>query len=481
MHTAAGDYAKAVELLGTHNNMSELLDVAKQIPKSNRELLMICANYFETNHCDDFAFEIYSKLADINNMMKIHIKKQEWDQAFILANENEGQFSQEVFLPYAKWLVENDRFDEAQAAYTKAGKPEESMRMLEALTQCAIIERRFKDAGYYFFLLSEEYRRTIKKDDIDTNPETQELYDNWKKYREQADLYYAYRFIHQYVEEPFTTISTDSLLNVARFLINEIKDTQPFGMSRVSILHTMAKLGKELNANKLARYAYDKLTLLKIPKTWQQQVELGLLSMQTKGYEDDPDLLPMCYRCNTTNTLINILGKEGDLCTNCGHPFYRSFISFDLLPLVEFVPEPDISDKEAESLIDIDPSQAETNSNSNTLNLEDDDNDKFTQLLSSVDNDVAIVNYSPLAVNREILESLKPSEVFIIKWNTPGVKNQYFKNMIPDVPIVLCQKCNHFFHEESYEFEYIYIYNFFRYLQEGCCPFCRSKEDTNID
>lgn len=477
MHTAAGNYQKAVELLGSHNCMSELIEVARQIPKSNRELLMVCANYFETNHNDDFAFEIYSKLADINMMMKIHIKKQEWDQAFILANENEGQFSQEVFLPYAKWLVENDRFDEAQAAYIKAGKPEESIRMLEALTQCAILEHRYKDSGYYFFLLSEEYRKGITSNDFKKDTNSKESYDNWKKYRQLADLYYAYQFIHRYIEDPFTTCSSDNLLNVTRFLINEIQDSQPFGTSRVNILHTMAKLGTELKAYKLARYAYDKLTLLKIPKVWQSKVELGLLTIQSKPFVDDEDLLPICYRCNTTNTLINMNGKVGDLCSNCGHPFYRSFVSFDLIPLVEFVPEPDITDEEACRLIDIDPEQSGGGNNNNgyganTLNLEDEDNDKFTQLLSSVDNEAGISSYAPLPVNREILESLKPNEVFIVKWNTPGLKNQYFKNMISDVPIVLCSKCNHFFHEESYEFAY---------LQSGSCPYCRTKEGANSD
>jgi intraflagellar transport protein 122 len=42
---------------------------------------------------------------------------------------------------------------------------------------------------------------------------------------------------------------------------------------------------------------------------------------------------------------------RGDVCTNCGHPFVRSFINFDILPLVEFVPEPSISDEEAIELI----------------------------------------------------------------------------------------------------------------------------------
>ena len=33
----------------------------------------------------------------------------------------------------------------------------------------------------------------------------------------------------------------------------------------------------------------------------------------------------MCYRCSTTNPLLNSNGLE---CTNCQHPFVFSFVSF---------------------------------------------------------------------------------------------------------------------------------------------------------
>lgn len=39
--------------------------------------------------------------------------------------------------------------------------------------------------------------------------------------------------------------------------------------------------------------------------------------------------------------------QQGDFCTNCGAPFLRSFITFEVLPLVEFELEPGISDPEA--------------------------------------------------------------------------------------------------------------------------------------
>ncbi len=60
----------------------------------------------------------------------------------------------------------------------------------------------------------------------------------------------------------------------------------------------------------------------------------------------------MCYRCSTTNPLLN---PNGNVCTQCKQPFMHSFISFEILPLVEFVVEEGISDKEAKELIEAEP------------------------------------------------------------------------------------------------------------------------------
>ena len=40
------------------------------------------------------------------------------------------------------------------------------------------------------------------------------------------------------------------------------------------------------------------------------------------------DLLPMCYRCSTTNPLLN---TQGNVCLNCRQPFVFSFATFGRL------------------------------------------------------------------------------------------------------------------------------------------------------
>jgi len=94
-------------------------------------------------------------------------------QALLLA-EKHPIHSESVLVPYANWLAEKDLFEEAQKswllppaqhlsikpcvifniAFHKAGKENEALKVLKQLTDNAVDETRFNDAGYYFWLLS---------------------------------------------------------------------------------------------------------------------------------------------------------------------------------------------------------------------------------------------------------------------------------------------------------------------------------------
>lgn len=62
-----------------------------------------------------------------------------------------------LFLPYAKWLIAHDRFDEAKEAYKKADMMSEAHRLLLRLTVNAIEEHRFSQVCVYYTKLSKEY------------------------------------------------------------------------------------------------------------------------------------------------------------------------------------------------------------------------------------------------------------------------------------------------------------------------------------
>jgi intraflagellar transport protein 122 len=60
-------------------------------------------------------------------------------------------------------------------------------------------------------------------------------------------------------------------------------------------------------------------------------------------------------------------------------------------------------------------------------------------------------------------------EVFIVDYSkiNPGMPKKYYKNMVPDVSITMCENCCHFFLQDEYEFSYI---------EKGHCPFCKHVE-----
>ena len=143
-----------------------------------------------------------------------------------------------------------------------------------------------------------------------------------------------------------------------------------------------------------------------------------------------------------------------------------------MLPLVEFYPEDDIPDDEAKKLIEREPPLGRikrTEANVQTLQLDNSEtfeNDLFGVALDQYEQEA---RQGVLKVNREVLLSLKKTEVFARNWESPSVKTQYFKLMVPEIPVVLCPSCGHFFHEDDYEIASI---------QKRRCPLCRYSSEN---
>ncbi|CAJ1388806.1 unnamed protein product [Effrenium voratum] len=257
----------------------------------------------------------------------------------------------------------------------------------------------------------------------------------------------------------------------------------PLGISRVYILYALAKQAQSLGAFKLARMAYDKLQVLRVPPTWQHQIDLACLAIRSKAYSDQDDLLPVCNWCMTTNPLLR---SNLDACINCGHPFLRTFLGFDILPLVEFQPEADISIQEAQKLISQEPNRkpqqggdgwhestrggAEVMSLSEGPMPDDGGTDLFVQkMLDAASYFVPGEPYQPVKIDRETLAELRPEEVYTADFRrfSPLLPVRFFRSMIPEVAIAVCSACGNFFHQETWELEF---------LQNRCCPYCGSKE-----
>lgn len=54
----------------------------------------------------------------------------------------------------------------------------------------------------------------------------------------------------------------------------------------------------------------------------------------------------MCYRCSNYSPHLH-----GNRCPNCQQEYVFSYVSFEILPLAEFAPNPEIVEQEAERLL----------------------------------------------------------------------------------------------------------------------------------
>nr|XP_055048368.1 intraflagellar transport protein 122 homolog isoform X1 [Misgurnus anguillicaudatus] len=471
MYLSAGEHMKAIEIIGEHGWVDMLIDLARKLDKAEREPLSRCAMLFKKLNHHGYAAEIYNKMGDLKALVELHVETRQWDEAFSLV-EKQTQFRNDVYVSYAQWLAENDRFEDAQKAFHKAGRQTEAVKVLEQLTHNAVVESRFNDASYYYWMLSMQCLGIAR----DSKEIKEEMLKKFHSFQHLAELYHVYHSIHRYMSEPFSSHMPEILFNISRFLFHNLTKDVPVGISKVDTLYALAKQSKVLGAYKVARHAFEKLQGLKIAARYQDSMELSCLTVRSKPYHDSEDLIPMCYRCSTNNPLLN---NQGNSCINCRQPFIYSASSYEVLPLVEFYLEEDISDEEAVSLIDLEVPRVEgkaaswqemSSGESQCLKLddrvEDPEDDPFTAKLSFEQGGSAFV---PVVVSRAVLRSMSRRDVLIKRWPKP-LSWQYYRSLLPDVSITMCPSCFQIFHSEDYEL---------LVLQHNCCPYCRRPIDES--
>ncbi|NXA29606.1 IF122 protein, partial [Ibidorhyncha struthersii] len=466
MYLSAGEHMKAIEISGDHGWVDMLIEIARKLDKAEREPLSKCAFYFKKLDNPGYAAETYMKVGDLKALVHLHVETHRWEEAFALS-EKHPEFKDDVYVPYAQWLAENDRFEEAQKAFHKAGRQSDSVRVLEQLTHNAVVESRFNDAAYYYWMLSMQCLDIAQENE----QQKTEMLQKFHHFQRLAEIYHVYHFIQRYTEEPFSFHLPETLFNISRFLLHSLTKETPLGISKVNTLFALAKQSKALGAYKLARHAYEKLQGLQIPARFQKSIELGSLTIRSKPFHDSEELVPLCYRCSTNNPLLNNLGN---VCINCRQPFVFSASSYEVLHLVEFYLEDGITDEEAVALIDLEAPrlnkrenkwQEMMSDNAQSLRLDDntdviEDDDPFTAKLSFEQGGSEFV---PVIVNRAVLQSMSRRDVLIKRWPKP-LRWQYYRSLLPDASITMCPSCFQMFHTEDYEL---------LILQHNCCPFCR--------
>ncbi|XP_038041604.2 intraflagellar transport protein 122 homolog isoform X2 [Anas platyrhynchos] len=281
MYLSAGEHMKAIEISGDHGWVDTLIEVARKLDKAEREPLLKCAFYFKKLDNPGYAAETYMKVGDLKALVHLYVETLRWEEAFALS-EKHPEFKDDVYVPYAQWLAENDRFEEAQKAFHKAGRQSEAVRVLEQLTHNAVVESRFNDAAYYYWMLSMQCLDIAQENE----QQKTEMLQKFHHFQHLAEVYHVYHYIQRYTEEPFSFHLPETLFNISRFLLHSLTKETPLGISKVNTLFALAKQSKALGAYKLARHAYDKLQGLQIPARFQKSIELGSLTIRSKPFHD---------------------------------------------------------------------------------------------------------------------------------------------------------------------------------------------------
>ncbi|XP_054694087.1 intraflagellar transport protein 122 homolog isoform X3 [Grus americana] len=195
MYLSAGEHMKAIEISGDHGWIDVLIEIARKLDKAEREPLSKCAFYFKKLDNPGYAAETYMKVGDLKALVQLHVETHRWEEAFALS-EKHPEFKDDVYVPYAQWLAENDRFEEAQKAFHKAGRQSEAVRVLEQLTHNAVVESRFNDAAYYYWMLSMQCLDIAQENE----KQTTEMLQKFHHFQHLAEVYHVYHSIQRYTE-----------------------------------------------------------------------------------------------------------------------------------------------------------------------------------------------------------------------------------------------------------------------------------------
>jgi intraflagellar transport protein 122 len=95
-------------------------------------------------------------------------------------------------------------------------------------------------------------------------------------------------FVCKAIDSPFTAAHPETLFHAAQFLLNTLSvlPEVPYRVSLVYVLYTLAKQGYNLGAYKMARMAFDRLGVYRVPVSWQDAVDLTVLTIQSKPFSD---------------------------------------------------------------------------------------------------------------------------------------------------------------------------------------------------
>ncbi|GMT24409.1 hypothetical protein PFISCL1PPCAC_15706 [Pristionchus fissidentatus] len=427
MFIASGDYEKAVNILIEYDWLDVAIIMMGKFDRNDKDLSLKLAEYLSKKKEYGMASKIYTQLNEMKKLLHMHITANNWNDAFAIADRYPG-LSDYAYLEYGRYLAQNDRFEEAQEAFHRAGSDSEAYQVIESLAMNGVIEGRFTDAAYFYWQQAKQIAERAKRED-----DKRLLVKSMERLR-MAEVYFAYDGIFLTHNQVYTPHMSESLLHKARFIAAYPNPLRNISMGIVYFF--IANVAQEIGAFKLARNSLEKLKKISVHSNMQRAIDVATLKIRSKKISDDPSLNPKCFVCGLSNGL-----DRGPTCAHCSSDTVYCFSSFESLPLAEFWIEEGMSEEEARSLINSEPPLTQSTFN------------PFDKLKRG----------KKAVLGRDKLSKLDGSSVFIS--NPMGAfPTQYYFNVIPSISVSMCPQCNHMFHSDDYEMHL---------LSMGRCPFCR--------
>ncbi|KAG5465400.1 hypothetical protein CUR178_00103 [Leishmania enriettii] len=517
LYESCGDYGKAIGMMGQAGQVDKLMKMCRDLPKSEVTLITECANFFRKHNAIPFAIEAYEKVQDHRALIQIYVAGGDWRNAFTIL-EKAPEMAREVYVPWASWLADNDKFDEALEGFRAANWPKEATRLMETLATNSVTCRKFRDAAFYYVHLAEEYGR-FEDGETPSDVEKAARIRRSNECIRRGDIYYAFSSVYAHTTQPLP-YNELSLFHTAKYLFGMCAESAiPMNVGKGAILFTLSRIANRLEMVRTARAVFEKLQGVILPVSMIEQVDVETLIVRSKPVKDREELLDQCFRCNQ---LIPQLPMAGDRCPNCFHQCVRSFVNFECLPLVEFVLADDVTDEEAERIIvsgvgrrksaddEHNSSQSDaadkktlskakewqSEGGANVISFEDGNIDYeidrqlvamgrskaaankgndpfFTQLQYVLRPGRTTTAYQPFVASADILKGFRRDEVFIVRprYGTLPVPNRYYRLMRSDVKVCLCNGCQHFFVAADYEAEC---------MKGSGCPLCRYRPGKQV-
>ncbi len=114
MYMSAGEISKAIEIIASNGWISMLVDVARKMDNTETVHLRFIASHLQQLGAVAQACDVLRKIGDHHALVTLLVDSAAWNEALNLVKEY-SEYRQAVYLPYARWLAEEEKFVEAQA------------------------------------------------------------------------------------------------------------------------------------------------------------------------------------------------------------------------------------------------------------------------------------------------------------------------------------------------------------------------------